>query len=186
MFSEYNNNNEFIYNSILNTSIEIENNNYYNTESVENNIIPEFRNAYQDSNIKYNFLNFSDNYSKYNTNSVLDINPQFNLNLIDDFYSDEYKNEARIKQFIGKIKFYYNNHRINWYKLEYRNNKILYYMNTINDYFKNDDNPEIYDEVGNNFLKSINVKYKTIQGNIFKKVIGNMRTLDHLLTKYLY
>ena len=87
---------------------------------------------------------------------------------------------------MGKMKFYYNNHRINWYKVKYRSNEIHGYNPAINDYFKNDNNPEIYVKDENNFLKKIIIKFKTTQGNNFTIDISNMRTLDHLLTKYLY
>ena len=108
------------------------------------------------------------------------------LDKIDEFYSDDYKKTERIEQFMGKIKFYYNNQRIKWYKVEKRNNRILYNITTINDCFKNDNNPEIFVKDENNFLKAITVEFKTTQGNNFNINISNIRTLDHLLTKYLY
>ena len=39
----------------------------------------DIKNSFQNSNLQFNSLNYSDNYSKYNSNSVpIDITPQFN------------------------------------------------------------------------------------------------------------
>ena len=74
--NEYNNTNNYYE---TNNNIDIGNTNYYSIQSVPNDIIPDIKNSFQNSNLQFNSLNYSDNYSKYNSNSVpIDITPQFN------------------------------------------------------------------------------------------------------------
>ena len=71
--NEYNNTNNYYE---TNNNIDIGNTNYYSIQSVPNDIIPDIKNSFQNSNLQFNSLNYSDNYSKYNTNSVpIDITP---------------------------------------------------------------------------------------------------------------
>ena len=85
-----------------------------------------------------------------------------------------------------QIKFLYKGKQINWLNDDQKNYKISYNITSIGDYFENDNNPVIFVMDMNNFLSSINVTFKTTYGHCFNLTIRRIRTLDHLLTKYVY
>ena len=109
-----------------------------------------------------------------------------NFDIYSSYLFSEYEKWTWIKKFIMQIKFLYKGKQINWLNDDQKNYKISYNITSIGDYFENDNNPVIFVMDMNNFLSSINVTFKTTYGHCFNLTISSTRTLDHLLTKYVY
>ena len=118
---------------------------------------------------------------------LIEIDENFNL-YPKTFIFSEYENWIMIRKFIMQIHFLYKGKPINWFIDNQQNNKVIYNITSIGDYFENDNNPVIFVMDTNNYLSlfNINITFKTTYGHCFNFIISSIRTVDHLLTQYIY
>ena len=111
-----------------------------------------------------------------------------NFNLYPTFIYDPYDNWSCSKKFLSNVQFLYNGKEIYWFNDNQQGNEIIYNSISIENYFKHDNNPEIIIMDKNNYLNpiNINVTFQTNYGNCFNVHIRDIKTIDHLLTQYLY
>ena len=93
-------------------------------------------------------------------------------------------------RFIKQIQFFYNGQQINWYIEGSFNNDITFSETTISDYFKNDNNPEIFvNDINNLFLinwyEKKHIIFKTNHGYKNEFNVNNICLLNEMIINYL-